>query len=547
MKASLSIIGASALLATAASAQEHAAPPSFRLVKEGPAWVGYATKRAKDLIPQHTEFAAALASETPGHSVAVDGVYLQVTEVTNEQYAAFVRSTDRQPPIHWGRAALDEKLREWNEAQFARQKEEPSYSPVPFNRAGAWETGWQDLAWAVPEGMDAFPVVYVSYGDALAYARWVGARLPTESEFARAARGSDKGDYPWGPEWDQALSANANSRSSLTQVGGFPGGAGPFGHLDLVGNVWEWTSSRFEPHPGFKVLTVKNGKKRVRAEPMWDGSQRVAVGGCYQNSEFIQRISIRRPTDPYQVVEALGFRCAKNPAPGRDLLAVALEEDVRISALGRGVEFGFDATVGLESYSSREGRSKVEGYAVVTGYRAIAASPANGLPYRSAAQLNRDARKDGAPVVGLLATTDPLLEPALEPGIYVVRYRPSGDPVQAKAENGKKDKDGSDESARQAMPAPPRLSMGQDPVPELPYDHTVNQFLFYDVLGQYAGSQPAAHEPEKADRKDLCAVSVDKATGLIGLDLICLQARSKTRAFKFRLELKADPASLADL
>lgn len=125
--------------------------------------------------------------------------------VTNAQYAEFVTATKYAAPAHWGNGK-------------------------------------------VPNGLENHPVVNVSWNDAQAFCKWASCRLPTEEEWEKAARGSNGLDYPWGNEFD---SSKCNSKESnigtTTPVGQYsPQGDSPCGCVDMAGNVWDWTASKYD-------------------------------------------------------------------------------------------------------------------------------------------------------------------------------------------------------------------------------------------------------------------------------------------------------------
>jgi serine/threonine protein kinase/formylglycine-generating enzyme required for sulfatase activity len=141
-------------------------------------------------------------NEKPAHPVTVAPFFIDLTEVTNEQYQKFIDAKGYKPPPMW----------------------QGNHFPVDANKV---------------------PVTDVTWEDAKAYAEWVGdgRRLPTEDEWEFAARGTDGRIYPWGPEWAAGLSnsmSDNNEKQRLIGVGQFPKGASPFGLLDMSGNAWEW-------------------------------------------------------------------------------------------------------------------------------------------------------------------------------------------------------------------------------------------------------------------------------------------------------------------
>ncbi|MEP7340928.1 MAG: SUMF1/EgtB/PvdO family nonheme iron enzyme, partial [Acidobacteriota bacterium] len=146
-------------------------------------------------------------AEAPAHQVSVKPFYIDLHEVTCEDYQKFLLATNRRAP-----------------------------------------QGWE--GYRHPAGAARRPVTGVNWDDAAAYAAWAGKRLPTEAEWEFAARGADGRRYPWGNEWKQGF-ANADSSSvgHMTDAGAYASGASPYGALDMVGNAWEWTASDFIAYP----------------------------------------------------------------------------------------------------------------------------------------------------------------------------------------------------------------------------------------------------------------------------------------------------------
>ena len=166
------------------------------------------------------------ASEGPAHTVTVRSFIIDKTEVTNAEYAEFVRATGHEPPSNW-----------------------PGKEPA--------------------EGMAMLPVVDVSYQDAVAFAEWRSKRdgatyrLPTEEEWEYAARGGDQNNlYPWGNKWVAGRAGLKDSGATGPEpVGSYPADKTRWGVLDMTGNVYEWTSSRASIYPGNKDYMVDPAHK----------------------------------------------------------------------------------------------------------------------------------------------------------------------------------------------------------------------------------------------------------------------------------------------
>lgn len=164
-------------------------------------------------------------NEAPPHVVTLKAFYIGKTEVTNEEYQAFVVQTGHAAPPSW------------NGGTF-------------------------------PAGSEKLPVTDVSWEDANAFAKWAGKRLPTEEEWEYAARGSNPDNlYPWGAKWmDDAANVlkDGVGLNQLSPVGQFAKGASPFGALDMIGNVWEWTSSDYKAYPGGTIKPPAAGYRNLK-------------------------------------------------------------------------------------------------------------------------------------------------------------------------------------------------------------------------------------------------------------------------------------------
>src|SRR5262249_19279043 len=152
----------------------------------------------------------------------------------------------------------------------------------------------------------AHPAVCVSWYDALAYAAWLADltarpwRLPTEAAREQAARGATARLCPWGHALDAArANPSDGGQGQATPVGSYTGGAGPPGACDLAGNVWEWTSSLFQPYP----YAAEDGREDTAAEGF-----RVLRGGSWNYPVQGARTARRGNADPSTVRGSFGFR-----------------------------------------------------------------------------------------------------------------------------------------------------------------------------------------------------------------------------------------------
>jgi ergothioneine biosynthesis protein EgtB len=223
---------------------QKAAPPGYRPRTEGalpPAeWVHIPAGRAT-LGTDRAAIPFGWDNESPAWSVDVPDFTIDRHDVTNERFLEFVEAGGYRDARWW--AADDWR---WLQADAVAH-------PIFWERVGdAWF--WRGMFGVIP--LPASWPVYVSMAEASAFARWRGARLPTEGEFQRAAFGSPEGErqYPWGGEAPAPRHGVFDFASwDPEPAGSHPDGTSAWGVEDLAGNGWEWTSSPFAPFPGFRA------------------------------------------------------------------------------------------------------------------------------------------------------------------------------------------------------------------------------------------------------------------------------------------------------
>lgn len=208
----------------------------------------------------------------PAHPVKVADFYLDRWPVTNADYKAFIDATNH--PV-------------------------PNYHVLWCNTAGY---NWDPETRMYPAGKADHPVVLVTWADALAYATWANKRLPTEAEWEFAARGLEGRRWPWGNKFGpNRCNTTEAGQNGTSVVGKFsPQGDTPESVIDLVGNVWEWTNSIYQPYP----YDAQDGRETLHSNK-W----RVLRGASWLNDATIAN-AISRLDGDFLFYTNVGFRCA---------------------------------------------------------------------------------------------------------------------------------------------------------------------------------------------------------------------------------------------
>ncbi len=194
----------------------------------------------------------ATPDEKPAHKVTMPAFWIDKFDVTNGMYAQCVNAGVCNPPQNFGSKT---RTSYYNDQQY-----------------------------------NDYPVVQVTWGDAAAYCKWAGRRLPTEANWEYAARGNGINTYPWGEDAPDNTRANFNyTVGDTTKVGSFPAGASPFGVLDMAGNVAQWVSDFYDANYYSKGVVLNPTGPSARTNFFG----RVIKGGTFQDVASDIRIANR--------------------------------------------------------------------------------------------------------------------------------------------------------------------------------------------------------------------------------------------------------------
>lgn len=288
----------------------------------------------------------AKSNEQPAHKVRVSGFWIDKTDVTNAQFAAFVKAT--------GYVTTAEKKPDWETIKVQLPPGTPkppeeklvagamvfvgTRAPVPLDDNALWWRFVPGADWRHPQGPESnisgkenYPVVQVSYEDALAYAKWAGKRLPTEAEWEYAARGGkEQANFNWGDEFKPQGQSMANTFAGKQfpvvdptykeKIGTSPVASYPpngYGLYDMAGNVWQWVSDWYRADAFAQLSDTVNPQGPADAYDPDDryapdnAPKRVIRGGsflCDENFCMSYRPSARRGVDPFNPMSHIGFR-----------------------------------------------------------------------------------------------------------------------------------------------------------------------------------------------------------------------------------------------
>jgi iron(II)-dependent oxidoreductase len=241
----------------------------------------------------------ALDNERPAHRIEVPAFWIDTVPVSNADYLAFIEAGGYAEP-RW-----------WTPAGWAYREQAQLTAPLFWQRDADgtwWRRRFGTLAPVDPDE----PVLHVCQHEAAAYAAWAGRRLPTEAEWEKAARWDPASGrsrrYPWGDGDPTPELANLGQRHlGPAKVGSYPAGASPLGVHQLIGDVWEWTSTTFGPYPGFEVFPYPEYSKVFFGTDYY-----VLRGGSFGTDRSACRATFRNWDYPIRRQIFAGFRTARS-------------------------------------------------------------------------------------------------------------------------------------------------------------------------------------------------------------------------------------------
>jgi formylglycine-generating enzyme required for sulfatase activity len=255
--------------------------------------------KSGDKSPHSKNYDFAFDNEKPQHKVFLQDFLIDRALVSIGDYLEFIKAGGYQD------------FRCWHSAGWEKVNQEQWRAPLYWEQHdGEWMV--RDFAGLhqVEDKLDE-PVSHVSFLEASAYAKWAGKRLPTEAEWEKAASFSpalnSKREFPWGdtPPDDSRGNLFENGLWGVAPIGAFPAGQSAYGCQQMIGDVWQWTTSDYVPYPGFKSEFDEYNDK-------WFVSQKVLRGGSFATPRSHIRTTYRNFFYPHERWMIGGFRCAKD-------------------------------------------------------------------------------------------------------------------------------------------------------------------------------------------------------------------------------------------
>src|SRR6266404_1041221 len=256
-------------------------------------------RKSGDKSSHSKNYDFAFDNEKPQHKVFLEDFLIDRAPVTSGEYLEFIKARGYQD-FRW-----------WHSAGWERVNSEKWQAPLYWEQSdGEWMI--RDFA-GLHQAKDKLnePVSHVSFLEASAYDKWAGKRLPTEAEWEKAASFSPalncKREFPWGiaPPDDNLGNLFENGLWGVAPIGAFPEGQSPYGCQQMIGDVWEWTTSDYTPYPGFKSEFDEYNDK-------WFVGQKVLRGGSFATPRSHIRTTYRNFFYPEERWMVSGFRCAKD-------------------------------------------------------------------------------------------------------------------------------------------------------------------------------------------------------------------------------------------
>ncbi|HEY8184748.1 MAG TPA: ergothioneine biosynthesis protein EgtB [Pyrinomonadaceae bacterium] len=270
-------------------------------IEGGLYWLGYDRQvhSRQSTVHSPSSYDFAFDNEKPAHQVFLQDYALDRRLVSNGDFLAFIQDSGYQNFRWWFSEGWETVNRE--------QWRAPLYWE-PYD--GSWMI--RDFSGLHPvESKANEPVSHVSFFEASAFAKWAGKRLPTEAEWEKAATfdptTNERNAFPWGNEGIDETKANLFETGlwAPAPIGAFPAGQNRYGCQQMIGDVWEWTTSDYVPYPGFKSEFEEYNDK-------WFVNQKVLRGGSYATPGVHIRSTYRNFFHAHERWMVSGFRCAKN-------------------------------------------------------------------------------------------------------------------------------------------------------------------------------------------------------------------------------------------